>query len=345
MDRIKWIDTAKGIAIVFIVLGHTLRSGLVHNIVYCFHVPVFFFLSGITVKEALTVKNIKTDFQRLLIPYYSFGFISIAVYAFLGSVAASHFDTSTASVWDNVTSLLYGASWLKFNAPLWFLPALFAAKLWYRLLHCLTKGNTAGLAGIAAVGCVLSFCCTGMGKQELPFSFALVLKLFPYFLAGKVCAPALIKLGKKPRFQNGCGCVAGGLLTAVCILGGDAPPVNYTNHQIPIPLVFYGIAIVGCLGVYCAAVYIEKVKWLGYLGRKTLSVLVMHKFPIVFFQVIGPFKDFLNMPDSLEGVLLGGIPVTILSILMSLTAGCVIERIYPILLGIPQRVPVSEKRK
>lgn len=270
MDRIKWIDTAKGIAIVFIVLGHTLRSGLVHNIVYCFHVPVFFFLSGITVKEALTVKNIKTDFQRLLIPYYSFGFISIAAYAFLGSVAASHFDMSTASVWDNVTSLLYGASWLKFNAPLWFLPALFAAKLWYRLLHCLTKGNTAGLAGIAAVGCVLSFCCTGMGKQELPFSFALVLKLFPYFLAGKICAPALIKLGKKPRFQNGCGYVAGGLLTAICILGGGCASCKlYKPPDSNATCILWNCSCWLSGRLLCSSVH-RKSKVVGVFGQKNL---------------------------------------------------------------------------
>jgi uncharacterized membrane protein YcfT len=43
-ERIAWIDVARGIGILLVVLGH-LESGLSNRVIYAFHIP-FFFLSG-----------------------------------------------------------------------------------------------------------------------------------------------------------------------------------------------------------------------------------------------------------------------------------------------------------
>ena len=44
--RIGWIDTAKGIGLLCVILGH-LSIPLVDAWVYFFHMPLFFFLSGV----------------------------------------------------------------------------------------------------------------------------------------------------------------------------------------------------------------------------------------------------------------------------------------------------------
>ena len=46
-QRIVWLDIAKALGIVAIVLGHTIQGGLVKKYVYSFHVPMFFFLKGL----------------------------------------------------------------------------------------------------------------------------------------------------------------------------------------------------------------------------------------------------------------------------------------------------------
>lgn len=56
-ERIAWIDIAKAIAIFFIVLGHQLPSGPLCGYLYSFHVPLFFFLSGLTFNTAKEPKN------------------------------------------------------------------------------------------------------------------------------------------------------------------------------------------------------------------------------------------------------------------------------------------------
>ena len=43
--RIGWVDTAKGIGLLLVIIGH-LPIPLVPVWIYTFHMPLFFFLSG-----------------------------------------------------------------------------------------------------------------------------------------------------------------------------------------------------------------------------------------------------------------------------------------------------------
>ena len=43
--RIRFIDTARGIAIICIILGH-LGSASINRVVYTFHIPLFFLITG-----------------------------------------------------------------------------------------------------------------------------------------------------------------------------------------------------------------------------------------------------------------------------------------------------------
>ena len=111
-----------------------------------------------------------------------------------------------------------------------------------------------------------------------------------------------------------------------------APDVNYTNNQISNPIIFYVIAIMGCMGLYFLSVAFQQIKSIRFLGKKTLHVLVMHKFPIVFFQVIYPFSGLLKKPDTVIGTLTG-VAVSIISIILCLMAGFFVEKYFPILFG------------
>ncbi|MSS10114.1 acyltransferase family protein [Clostridium sp. WB02_MRS01] len=45
--RIGYIDVCKGIAIILVIVGHTIQSDTyLHRLIYSFHIPVFFFISG-----------------------------------------------------------------------------------------------------------------------------------------------------------------------------------------------------------------------------------------------------------------------------------------------------------
>ncbi len=49
-SRIEWVDIAKGIGIILVIIGHvnTFNSS-VKEWIYSFHMPLFFILAGVTI--------------------------------------------------------------------------------------------------------------------------------------------------------------------------------------------------------------------------------------------------------------------------------------------------------
>ena len=45
-SRIDWVDLAKGIAILLVILGHTVKVPIIRAAIFSFHMLLFFILSG-----------------------------------------------------------------------------------------------------------------------------------------------------------------------------------------------------------------------------------------------------------------------------------------------------------
>jgi fucose 4-O-acetylase-like acetyltransferase len=77
--RIEWIDLSKGIGMVLVILGHCVCfGGNIHNIVFSFHMPLFFILSGIVFgnnQKNFVLKKAKA----LLVPYVYFCLVGLIV--------------------------------------------------------------------------------------------------------------------------------------------------------------------------------------------------------------------------------------------------------------------------
>lgn len=141
IERIKWIDILRAIAIIFVVIGHTLTEGEVQTYFYSFHIPLFFFISGMLFKNkeekfaTFLIKKIK----QLLVPYFCFGIVSILIYAILGKFAANSLGRGNidGNILTNVIGLLYGSAktgHLKYNLPLWFYHVYSQQTLYFILL-------------------------------------------------------------------------------------------------------------------------------------------------------------------------------------------------------------------
>lgn len=74
INRIEWVDIAKGIAILLVVLGHTgLAVGSARYLdafIYSFHLPLFFVLSGYLGGGILTVRELITLELCLIREFY-----------------------------------------------------------------------------------------------------------------------------------------------------------------------------------------------------------------------------------------------------------------------------------
>jgi len=124
--RIDYLDVAKGIGILFVVLGHNhikLDYPIIYQVVYSFHMPLFFMLSGMFFKTDYSLPELaRKRFNSLLKP-----FIAYMVVVYVGAILFTRIDLMT--IFGRIAKALYaGPNTLEW-IPLWFLPHLFLVNL------------------------------------------------------------------------------------------------------------------------------------------------------------------------------------------------------------------------
>lgn len=126
-NRIEYIDIARGIGILLVVLGHndfSLISLFAHQVIYSFHMPLFFFLSGYFLNASVPFwEFFKKRFHSLLKPYL---FTIFLIYFTSVSFEKMSFQTALF----RITKSLYGTGYYIDWVQLWFLPHLFVVSLY-----------------------------------------------------------------------------------------------------------------------------------------------------------------------------------------------------------------------
>lgn len=68
--RLDWIDIAKGVAIILVIVGHTVPNpSPLRHAIFSFHMPVFFILAGYTFRPKPWCELLSGSVSRLLVPY------------------------------------------------------------------------------------------------------------------------------------------------------------------------------------------------------------------------------------------------------------------------------------
>lgn len=130
--RIEYIDIARGLGIMLVVMGHndfSLVSPLFYKFIYSFHMPLFFFLSGIFFKPQISLLTlVQLRFKSLLKPYL----VTILLIFFM-SLSFTKIDIYSATI--HVIKALYANGHYIDWAQLWFLPHLFALNIYALLFY------------------------------------------------------------------------------------------------------------------------------------------------------------------------------------------------------------------
>ncbi len=68
--RVEWVDFAKGVTILLVIVGHTLAiganaSGILRGMIYSFHMPLFFILSAYTFRPSSDLEEFKRKSRKL----------------------------------------------------------------------------------------------------------------------------------------------------------------------------------------------------------------------------------------------------------------------------------------
>ncbi|MDE9538163.1 acyltransferase family protein [Xenorhabdus bovienii] len=137
--RIEWVDALKFIAIFWIYLGHFGDNGKqLYPFVFSFHIPLFFFISGVFYKDCYTnkdlYKTITSSFKKIIIPYFVFSLISLVFFSL-------YYNSNFSQVREMASQILPGIRNHIFAGSLWFLPCLFVIISMYSMLFMVIKNK------------------------------------------------------------------------------------------------------------------------------------------------------------------------------------------------------------
>jgi fucose 4-O-acetylase-like acetyltransferase len=286
--RIEYLDIAKGIGILLVVLGHNdfeVISLFVQRLIYSFHMPLFFFLSGYFLNTAIPFFDFfKKRFNALLKPYL---FTIFLIYFTSVSFEKMGFNTAI----QRTVKSLYGSGYYLDWVQLWFLPQLFVVSL-YAFLFIALVGKvhnrwvrwgillaTLGLA-LPFLNAFYPFPLSVLGKDYqlygLPFSLDLVLVTGFFFILGYEMRQATTE----KTFDNGLILPAtGGIVLLLNMLFPYEIDFNIRLYESF--LVNTTEAILGILFVLALARQIERrtsrlASVLKYLGNISLIILLFH---------------------------------------------------------------------
>ena len=83
--RLLYIDKLRALAMLLVVMGHTIYFCMYHeerfndsifNVICSFHVPLFFFLSGVVITNPPDIKKFLAKAKKFLLPFFIVGFIN-----------------------------------------------------------------------------------------------------------------------------------------------------------------------------------------------------------------------------------------------------------------------------
>lgn len=282
--RLDWLDAAKGIGILLVVVGHVWTRGAVRDAIYAFHMPLFFLLAGYVARPRPMAVFARTQLRTMAVPYAAF-LLTLALADQLIEHMRGHLPIFRS--WgDAVWSLLIGGSEL--DGPFtifWFIPCLAVAR--FILVGGLNHGDgkdSRGLCWIAAMAVALGF---GLWIGALTDFSPLGLLSVPVALVF-LWLGALWRSLPDDRLLVTGALIAGGvqlLLTAPQPL--DMKAGDYGNPPLSLPLaVLLSLGVAGLARLFCRwrPLYLP----FAMLGRRSLVIMYCHV-PVVHYAA--PYCD------------------------------------------------------
>ena len=141
LKRFGYIDIAKGIGILMVVWAHILLTGWTHKMIYAFHMPLFFLVSGMLFKKE-KYNSFGTFFmrraKRLIVPYVIYSVVTWAIWAAFRYVRHDEVDSYIMPLLQTFIAQGSGA-FFTHNSALWFVPCLFLVELLYYFISKLGR--------------------------------------------------------------------------------------------------------------------------------------------------------------------------------------------------------------
>ncbi|MBZ9609303.1 acyltransferase family protein [Clostridium estertheticum] len=315
--NVDYMDIAKAIGIIFVILGHT--DFKYSNIIYLFHMPLFFFISGYFFENYYFINPMKVFVKKvrsLYFPYVKYcviflAFHNIFFYMNIYSNDSNHVGIVLANKYSisqfikEILHILWFSSSEQLLGTFWFLYVLFGVEILFCSIGFLVKKLTNKyleeiMGGITLVLFILAGILTNL-KISLPKNLNLILISMFVFYIGYVYR----KYEEKIK-MNITTFVIFSILIIVCSSYSSVDMVSgyYSNFVLFIPVALLGIYLVIYISKLISIKFIDtKIKkYFIYVGKNTLTIMALHflSFKIVNLAVVCiyslPYYDIANFP-------------------------------------------------
>ena len=304
-QRWQWLDAAKGLGIALIVWGHIYSitdPSALQVYVYAFHVPLFFFVSGLTFNpdRQTPAQMVRSKSRSLLLPYLCYALLGYAFYLAgytLAQAMGLQLKQFDYGLWPPLIGVFYGSlgDGHLVNTPVWFVIALFCTLVIGQLLNRGVKSKPLSMALALLIGAVGQW----IGQQvKLPFSLAPAMLGLVFFQAAYLLKPWVFGSRITPATKW--------LVLLVCLAVSLWSQVNGFVAVAGPSVGNYGwfllFGFTGSIAVIALTQLLEPHgAWLARLGRYSLSIMVIHFLIIKSVKVVMTavlHVDMATMDDS-----------------------------------------------
>ena len=280
--RIHWLDYTKGIGIFLVVLGHTLRAMVNAEIlepsitvnaldrwIYAFHMPLFFFISGLLIEKSSSKPFKKFLIDKLKVIAYPY--LLWSVIQSILTIAASKYTNHKMS-WGELSRILYNPV-----MQFWFLYVLFIIVLAYAIARKLNMSPEVFL-GCCIVGLILKGFHVSLGTWGVLY---LVREFAIYLGIGAAIGSKLDleKLRQIPTF------ILLGMSSTGFILVGLAVQFNLTGQLFTQPV----FAMLGSMATIALAILMERFHLFSFIkewGTLSMAIYLIHTIASALFRTI-----------------------------------------------------------
>lgn len=284
-QRIEWIDMAKGLGIVLMIYGHThFCYSPIKIWLYSFHMPLFFFLSGVTfnlLKYTNFKDYLKNKAKTLLIPYMFFAFVILCWRVVLQIIR--YFDNGILFdfklIFRQVLGIFLQIRGSDFGIGVWFLPCIFITFLLLYVVNKLSKGNNLVKLVLGICGFCVGYCyCNNIGVK-LPWGIDAAFIALLFVILGHLYAEVAknqSQLNDKKRLVV---CIAGGGICNIIFTY-----LNYKHMSMSIDMwgnrygnpVFFLLEALGGIVFIIAVSKLIHMRWISRIGKNSLIYYGVH---------------------------------------------------------------------
>ncbi len=266
--RIEWIDIARGICMLCVMISHTGLCPVLYRMIFGpFFLSMFFFISGYLFNPNKNIKEyIKRKTKTLLVPFIVFGLINI----FLRQILT--FNEKVGLIEQLKDFILQIGN----SAGLWFIACLYIASLVFYLLNYYIKNNKVYIEVITILAIIFAIYNKIIGI-ELPWHIQKLGWAIFFMGLGKIYKETLeIKLKK---YENSINLLYGILLyIALLIFNWLFFKNTYTSintYDASIVMQFL-LSIVSIWDLSLIVKLFIKSKFIKFIGQNTLIYFAFH---------------------------------------------------------------------